>query len=51
MNCEKCKIRATKMNLEYHKDIWLCTYHSNKAVKQGRINKKINKSKSNKQTN
>jgi hypothetical protein len=47
MKCEdkNCTIIATTKNLQYHPDKWLCTYHANKAVKKGRIKRKINKTK------
>lgn len=43
MKCQNdnCTRNATSLNMEYHKDKWLCTFHSNKEIKQGRINKKI----------
>lgn len=47
MNCEheKCTRVATIKNSEYHPDKWLCTFHANKAKKEGRINKKLTNKK------
>lgn len=50
MKCEneKCTREASVKNQHYFPDKWLCTYHANKATKEGRRKrketKKINKS-------
>ena len=38
MKCEhkNCTRRATQSNLIYFPDKWYCTYHANKATKEGR---------------
>ena len=43
MNCEKdkCTRDATIKDGNYHPDKWFCTYHANKAKKEGRLNKKL----------
>lgn len=45
MKCEhnNCKRTATQSNLQYFKDKWFCTFHANRAIKEGRINRKLNK--------
>jgi hypothetical protein len=42
MKCEhkNCTRTATSNNLEYHPDKWLCTYHANKKVVEGRRKRK-----------
>jgi len=40
---EKCTRRATSKNLIYHPDNWLCTFHANKIVKEGRRKRKYGK--------
>jgi len=42
MKCEhkNCTRTATSNNLEYHSDKWLCTYHANKKVVEGRRKRK-----------
>ena len=37
---DNCTRNATSNNLEYHPDKWLCTYHANKKVIEGRRNRK-----------
>ena len=46
-NCEhkNCTRLATQSNLQYFKDIWYCTFHANKAIKEGRLKRKLNKKK------
>tara|TARA_R110002167_G_scaffold122149_1_gene300604 strand:+ start:99 stop:245 length:147 start_codon:yes stop_codon:yes gene_type:complete len=39
-NKKKCKREATSKNMQYHPDEWLCTYHANKVVKEGRRKRK-----------
>lgn len=39
-NHENCKRIATRMNQQYHPEKWLCTYHSNKIIKEGRRTRK-----------
>jgi hypothetical protein len=43
MKCEqgKCTSTATIKNDEYHSNKWLCTFHANKAKKEGRIKRKL----------
>ncbi len=43
MKCEhkNCKNTATIKNSQYHPNEWFCKFHANKAVKQGRINRKL----------
>jgi hypothetical protein len=45
MECqhEKCTRRATVCNQQYFADKWLCTFHANKATKEGRIKRKLTK--------
>ncbi len=42
MKCEhkNCTRNATSKNQQYHPDKWLCTYHANKVVKEGRLKRK-----------
>jgi len=35
-----CSRMATTINLQYHPDKWLCTYHGNKEKIEGRIKRK-----------
>lgn len=44
--CIKCTRVATSYPMAYS-DGWLCTFHANKAIKEGRIEKKLNKLKNN----
>ena len=37
---DNCTRTATSNNLEYHPDKWLCTYHANKKVIEGRRKRK-----------
>lgn len=45
MKCQKnnCKNTATIMNMEYHPNVWMCTFHANREKKMGRILKKLKK--------
>lgn len=45
MNCEhkNCTRKATTTNIQYFEGKY-CTFHANKATKEGRIKRKINKS-------
>ncbi len=45
MKCEngKCTRVATTNNLQYHSNKWLCTFHSNKLIVEGRIKRKNEK--------
>lgn len=52
--CEhyNCTRTATRNNLEYHPDEWLCAYHANKKVVEGRRKRKYgNKDKTNSRPN
>jgi hypothetical protein len=42
MKCEKetCTRTATSTNTQYHPNNWLCTYHANLIVKEGRRKRK-----------
>jgi len=31
------------MNMEYHPNVWMCTFHANREKKMGRILKKLKK--------
>jgi hypothetical protein len=48
MNCEhtNCKRKATTINNQYFEGKWYCTFHANKATKQGRIKRKTQLNKS-----
>jgi hypothetical protein len=48
MQCENknCTRSATVSNSQYFKGVWYCTFHANKATKEGR-RKKNNKLKTN----
>lgn len=37
---EKCTRNAVSNNMQYHPDKWLCRYHSNKIIKEGRRKRK-----------
>lgn len=45
MNCEhkNCTRKATTSNFQYFEGKWYCTFHANKATKEGRIKRKIKK--------
>lgn len=45
MNCQhkKCKRTATQSNSQYFGGLWYCTFHANKAIRAGRILRKLRK--------
>ena len=47
MKCEneKCTREASVKNQHYFPDKWLCTYHANKATKEGRRKRKETQSR------
>jgi len=45
--CEykNCTRKAVRSNLEYFKDIWYCTFHANRRIKECRIKRKYKERK------